>query len=821
MALLYHTKDDSTPYGKPRVFFTCHPSDWEACFLPICEDLFQFCSCAVYYNDPASPSPQDAEYNAQLARMNLIVIPVTAAFLTQPSPALEYDFRFAMEHRIPVLPLVQEPGLDKLFALKCGNLQYLDKTVRSATAIPYEEKLEQFLKSVLLNDDIVHKIRSHFDGHIFLSYRKKDRRHVRDLMGLIHSFPQFRDIGLWYDEYLTPGEDFNDEIAQNLKDSQLFAMIVTPNLVNEDNYVKDQEYPMAKKRHKPVLPIQFESTDADVLRSGYPEIPDCLDPADTAGVESSLNHALSALIRRCNDTDPIHCYHIGLAYLTGTDVEVDHALALKLITQAAESGLEEAMEKLIHMYRFGNGVTPDPEQVVHWVHRLVDLTRSRHQTSGTAEDAYLYYLQLSMAGSSCVMIDRFDLADAYISQQIDIAKILPDLGKHGHTPLIHAYEQRANLYDLQGYKNESAEWLCKAYELRRTLIKNPELSSVKQLRELIRNVQGLGDIYKELMDPPKAEQCYRQAIAYLEMIRKNTVDIPHRIQLAELYQSLGGIYELRAHYDEAEKQYLIALEMAKAIAANTGDDSILIGHYQSLGQLGDLQSRLTSGRKYWKQALKIAQQRDDRKRTDQTQTDLAGCHLQLGISYYTNWTLRLRNVIRSKALPHLEQSLAIFRELDQKQNTYLSKLYVHSVLASLSELHINMDFFREAEPYCLEQLAISEQLLEQLNNPETTIRTACDYAVLSKVCKALKKNVTAARYARRRFDLLDAIAEEVNTCEIWNDLAEASFDWALLTGNGKKLRYAIEIWQTLDREHPDIPIYAQRAQEAREYLPKS
>ena len=43
------------------------------------------------------------------------------------------------------------------------------------------------------------------------------RRYAQELMRLIHKNEFCRDIAIWYDEYLTPGEDFNQEIAAALE----------------------------------------------------------------------------------------------------------------------------------------------------------------------------------------------------------------------------------------------------------------------------------------------------------------------------------------------------------------------------------------------------------------------------------------------------------------------------------------------------------------------------------------------------------------------------------------------------------------------------
>ena len=155
----------------------------------------------------------------------------------------------------------------------CGNLQFLDRTSSDLTEIPYAEKLKNFLESVLVPDDLSRRIRAAFDAYVFLSYRKKDRKYAQELMRLIHENDFCRDIAIWYDEFLTPGENFNDSIREALKKSRLFALAVTPNLVNEKNYVMDIEYPMALQSGKKILAAELCTTDRKLLEQYYEDIP--------------------------------------------------------------------------------------------------------------------------------------------------------------------------------------------------------------------------------------------------------------------------------------------------------------------------------------------------------------------------------------------------------------------------------------------------------------------------------------------------------------------------------------------------------------------
>ncbi len=76
--LKYRTKDGSNPNPKPRVYFTCHPADFDRCFDKICGDIFCTHDCAIYYTeDMTQPFPQE-EQDALLGSNNLFVVPVTS-----------------------------------------------------------------------------------------------------------------------------------------------------------------------------------------------------------------------------------------------------------------------------------------------------------------------------------------------------------------------------------------------------------------------------------------------------------------------------------------------------------------------------------------------------------------------------------------------------------------------------------------------------------------------------------------------------------------------------------------------------------------------
>ena len=384
------TKGNANPQGKPRVYFACHPADVERSLERICGDIFETADCAVYYTaDMAAPVPEENR-ETDLGRMNLFVIAVSYRLLSEPNRAMDEDFAFAKSHHIPVLPIMLEDGLDELYGRpdRFGELQYLNPDLSDDSAIPYEEKLKLYLSSVLIDTETADRVRAAFDAYIFLSYRKKDRVYANELMRLIHRNPVCRDIAIWYDEFLTPGESFNESIEKALKKSELFTLLVTPNLVNEDNYIITTEYPMARKTGKPVLPAEMVRTDHAELRDRFEGLPETISVEDEEIFQAQLLKTLENIARTENDDDPAHNYLIGLAYLDGIDVETDRERGLALITSAGEAGLPEAMHKLYQMYFSGVGVELDFHKALYWAQKQAD---QAEQVTGGDTVKTMYY----------------------------------------------------------------------------------------------------------------------------------------------------------------------------------------------------------------------------------------------------------------------------------------------------------------------------------------------------------------------------------------------------------------------------------------------
>ncbi len=529
----YRTKNVDSPRGKRRVYFTCHPGDFEKYFDKICQDVFKTHDVAIYYTKDMTAPFAPEELDTDLGSSNLFVVPVTHRLLSQPNRAMDSDISYAKQASIPILPFMMEPGIDDIYSRpeKFGSLQYLSPFSQEATQISYADKLKKYLDAVIVSDETVKRIQAAFDAYIFLSYRKKDRRYANELMRLIHSRPEYRDIAIWYDEFLTPGESFTENITHALHNSQVFALLVTPSLLEEGNFVMCWEYPMAQKECKPILPVEMEQTNRFQLAVRFADIPVCVDSHDEPLLRDRLAALLSRIARRENDNDPEHNFLIGLAYLDGIDVEVNRERGLALITSAAEAGLPEAMEKL---YQISSELlTYDGAAAIKWAGKLVDHYQAEHGLKYHKTRTWMTHL------ASAHLCSGFYKKALELDTQVYQMRC-EELGAF----------HRATLYSLErisiDYRSMGEE--KKALEIEEELIIARSASLGEVHPDLLEQLDLLAYTYRQRGNHKRALEIYQKYYDLkCKQDRKNAVTY---------------LYELIDYYDRAGR-YTEALKLAK------------------------------------------------------------------------------------------------------------------------------------------------------------------------------------------------------------------------------------------------------------------
>ena len=477
-ALRYTVRQNSDSAFQHKVF-CAFASDDHAHFDRIAKDILSLFDCALFYYPERVTPPELDTLEADLDAMSAIVLIVTSRFLFGNDPFFQNVVHYAKERGIPILPILMEEGLENAINEALGNLQCLSPFFEKsdATVLPFCEKLKKYFSSVFATEVSKEQLKSGFSASIFLSYRKKDRKVAKKLIDLIHASPECRRIAIWYDEFLIPGEDFNEGISAELCDSTLFVLAVTPFTADGNNYIKMTEYPMASALNKPILPFEMEETDRGVIREAFPDMPAPVTPDSADTVRKVLENALEALDIQPVEATRERSFYMGLAYLMGVCVEKNYTYARELIGQAAEEKLPEAIERLALMYKTGEAVGQDLTRATALFDELLALKEAdKNADRDTVKDYFRIAFELAETASQNGDVTK--ATDTY-QKIVALCEGREDLAAYA----ANAYELGGKLLMTVGaYRDATRDYFEKALALRQALCREaPSAASVLNL----------------------------------------------------------------------------------------------------------------------------------------------------------------------------------------------------------------------------------------------------------------------------------------------------------------------------------------------------
>ena len=601
--LKWKTRDDVSPEGRTKVFFCAYPADTESGLKALAEDLFsdsKYSPVLFFLSDPSAKLTLEKTKSLleALDDMKLLMIPVTSDFLYLPNPAREVVLPYALEKKIPILPVIMEKGLEPEFSRLCGELHCLNRVDNDPTQLPYREKLEKFFAAVMENDDLTEKIRSAFDAYIFLSYRKKDREHAKEIMKQIHRNDFCRDVAIWFDEYLFPGEDFNNNIRKALEHSKLFAMVITPSLLEKPNYVMEEEYPRARAGGKKILGIEAVRTDREQLKKDYAGLSLIADASDFEDLRSRIRALLEA-----GDTEnqaPEHLYLIGLAYLGGIDTEKDPLKALDLIREAAKQDLPAAARKLASMYRYGEGVGRDPEEALFW---LEELFRMLEEDLSEGECAFG---ELFEAGTdlidACLEQFRYDDAAAVWDEMLPKVRDTTDLEM-----TVKQYDRGVKILNGRGEPEEAARLCITALKKLKQFPESPVRSADEAL------------FYGKIGDIMMASRVFDEAADYyrmgLDALKDGEDPASRRTRAVLLGKTAEATEKGTGDFKRSSEIMEEGLTLMEAIVRQTGEEKdrlALADAFQAAEDLLRRGLRMKEAEEYAQKACGLYRERADR-----------------------------------------------------------------------------------------------------------------------------------------------------------------------------------------------------------------
>lgn len=746
--LQFLTRDNSDANKKSRIFFCCHPDEQELFFTAVTSEIFSTHNCAVFYCDKPAREEYE-ELSEEISRMQLIVVAVSRRLLLSDNYVKELILPTADRLNIPVLPIVREPGLDNIFGRVFGDSQYLDSVSEEKTAISYREKLKNYLDAIIVGDELAEKIRNAFDAYIFLSYRKKDRKYAQELMKLIHSNDFCRDIAIWYDEFLVPGENFNSAIREALEKSPLFALTVTPSLLEEGNYVMDQEYPMAVSCGKRIVPVQFVDTDKAVLESLYGGIPEVIAKSENEKLSGTLLDALKGIALRSNDT-PQHDFFIGLAYLSGIDVERNPDIAVKLISSASESGLAEATKKLAQMYYSGEGVKPDADTYIRYQRRLIDQLRLQQEEEPDNDRlSYNYVSSIYELSNHLLSYARYDESISVAKEMVDACdKILAS--RQSEDILYAKYKILNNIgltyYNMSRY-DESLQYYSRAMEVL-DLLESRDAATYKHHKSASRsNIALIHQVFG------RYEEALKELLLSNETDREYYDKNPelHGINCVASYNNLGMVYYEIEKFDLSEKSYLEGIEICERhLEVNDEFASMYVVICTNAGDLYTKTRQFELSEVMYKKAETVV-------------TAL----IEKGISFYEN---RLSQLYNQLSLLYREQgkyalaSEYIGRSIKINEQTYKEEPEVYGM--SLADNYNNMalicaDYDRFSEALRYYQLAIDIGLDFYKKYPQTYgARLAIYYENMSVSYSKVGDRTNTYKYNLKAIDIHKKLCKE-------------------------------------------------------------
>lgn len=140
--LKYRTRENDLG-DRLKVYFACHPDDFNQTFDKICEDIFKTHDCCICYVEDGSAEALREKPDEFLTDMNLFVIPVTSRLLSEKDPAVDVALSYARRERKPVLPILMEEDVAEVYSQdeRFRDLHYIDSCVQDASGLGYEDRL--------------------------------------------------------------------------------------------------------------------------------------------------------------------------------------------------------------------------------------------------------------------------------------------------------------------------------------------------------------------------------------------------------------------------------------------------------------------------------------------------------------------------------------------------------------------------------------------------------------------------------------------------------------------------------------------------------
>lgn len=127
------------------------------------------------------------------------------------------------------------------------------------------------------------------EPYVFVSYSHRDTDRIFPIIAALKQ----NMCRIWYDEGLTPGESWNDSIAEHLKNCSQFIVFISPDSISSKYVMSEINYAIAK--NKSIIPVILRKTELPASIEMMLGTIQFLDISDTEDLGKCVN-AISAVL---------------------------------------------------------------------------------------------------------------------------------------------------------------------------------------------------------------------------------------------------------------------------------------------------------------------------------------------------------------------------------------------------------------------------------------------------------------------------------------------------------------------------------------------
>ena len=273
---------------KRKIFISAHPADRYEYLQALVDAVNETGSCEAVYNpipnDKGPFLPEDAD---------TLVIIASLKYFVWANSGYASEYFDAVRKGINIIPFLIESAQNviDLVNMRCGKLQYIDATQGIGFAL-------DTLRAHLTAED---RTVDESLPSVFISYRRADRELLHTLVESLKESPVYEHVNVWYDEVIAPGENYSSSILYQLKNCNLFILLVTPNILEPSNYVWRVEYKTAKEMRKRIFAIEGQKTDKQALAQMYGNLGHMADLKHKGAIHAVVSEIASLRKARKNN----------------------------------------------------------------------------------------------------------------------------------------------------------------------------------------------------------------------------------------------------------------------------------------------------------------------------------------------------------------------------------------------------------------------------------------------------------------------------------------------------------------------------------------